>query len=101
MLYTIEEYAKEIAKCCSKTVRTRIRNGFLPTNHIVKKGKQWMIEVIEKKEDSFGNDYFNAAVDYHAKKNTSSKFNDNYELAAGICIEYNLSATKFFKMVGL
>jgi hypothetical protein len=54
MNYTVKEYAQAFPICgvvkSTDTILRMIKNNQLPSNHIVKNGgKQYFIEVIEKK----------------------------------------------------
>jgi hypothetical protein len=101
MIYTLAEYASKVAKCHRNTLLKRIRDKNLPTNHTVKKGKQYMIEVKDTSEKCHTCEvYFLASCEFHEKKKLfNAQFNG--ELAAKLCVKYNIGATKFFKMLGL
>jgi hypothetical protein len=102
MIYTIKEYADKIAFCHPNTLKTRIENNQLPRNHIVKKGRRGVMTVIEIIHGSENcrscETYHLASVEYHYRK--GSRVQDA-ELAAELCIKFDLGATKFFKMHGI
>ena len=108
MIYTLKEYGEIILKGKSiDTVKRRIRDEMLPLSHRVKKGKQWMIEVVPPSEKCKRcEDYFHASVEFNDRKKglkvtTGEAAQFNFELAAEICVKYDLGATKFFKMHNL
>ncbi len=98
MIYTLKEYADNIAHCHFNTLKTRIKKKQLPSNHIVKKGKQYMIEIIHGSENCRACDNsHHAAIEFHRRKRS----NTDMELAAEISIKYDINTNKFFKMMGV
>ena len=100
--FTLREYARIVSKCSISTLRNRIRENNLPSNHIVeKRGVQWLITVIPISEKCEMCDrYFNASVEFNEKKIKLNK-EFNCQLAVEICIKYKIGVTKFFKIHGL
>ena len=46
--YTLYQYAEQVAHCHFNTVKTKIKLGFLPSNHIVTRiGTNYLITVYE------------------------------------------------------
>lgn len=100
--FTLSEYARLISKCSISTVRNRIKENNLPSNHIVeKRGVQWLITITPISENCEMCDrYFNASVEFNEKRHkVDNEF--NCQLAVKICIKYKIGVTKFFKMHGL
>lgn len=96
--YTLQEYAEQIAHCHVNTLKKRIKLNHLPSNHKIKRGKQFMITVVPISDKCLACEkYFNASVEFNERK----KNENPYELAAEMSIKYDLGITKFFKMHGL
>lgn len=105
-ILTIDQYAEKVAKTHRNTVLSRIKNGQLPTNHKVIKGKQYFIEVQEVSERCKECEkYYIAACYFHDKKKSSGhhihRTDENLALAAQTVIRFELNTNKFFKMMGL
>ena len=93
MIYTLKEYAA-LREVHSNTVLSWIRKNNLPSNHLVKLGKHYMIEIIHGSEQCFRCDlYEKASVEYNRKKGGKKQ---DAELATELCIKYNLGVRKFF-----
>jgi hypothetical protein len=104
MVYELKDYASNIARCSLRTLQTRIDNLQLPSNHIVYKGKhgqRTVIEIIHGSEHcrACGNVH-HAAIEYqeHCK---SFDIDHNRQLAAKLCIKWDINTVKFFKMMGV
>lgn len=105
-IYSIDKYAEKIAKVSRNTVLSRIKNGQLPSTHMVIKGKQYFIQVNDVSERCRECEkYYMAACYFHDKKPKrsahESKRDEDRALAAETVIKFDLHATKFFKMMGL
>ncbi len=99
MIYTLTEYADKIARCHRNTLLSMIRKEQLPSNHIVKKGKQFMIEIVRNADHCQRCElYYKASVEYNQRKGYKVK---DAELAAELCVKYDLGAIKFFAMHGI
>lgn len=98
MIHTVTEYAK-LRGVHRNTIIAWIKRETLPSNHIVKKGKQYMIEIIHGSENCARCDlYEKASIEYNKRKPGDKP---DHELAAEICVKYDLGARKFFAMHGI
>ena len=104
MVYELQEYADKIAQCHVNTLLKRIEKQQLPSTHLVYKGKhgqRTVIEIIHGSENCrMCETYYIASVEYNEKRKLNDK-EQNRELAASLCVKFDLGATKFFKMHGI
>jgi len=99
MVYNIKEYRSNYYPNVSEsTVLRIIHRGVLPVNHKVLLGRKIMIEILGI--DDGLSSYFNASVEFNARKNSLID-STIYELAAELCVKYDISITKFFKFHAL
>ncbi len=88
----------------ARTIYRKISLNQLPSTDMAKKvGGSWVIMTNKCMECEA---YFNASVEFNerkrGKKVTTGEINQfNFELAAQICVKYDLGATKFFKIHNL
>lgn len=98
-IYTLQEYADNVAHCHINTLMSRIKKGTIPSNAHVKKGnKQWMIIVSSIHEYKAGQ-YFDACCDFHRLK--SGRQDSDIELAAELSVKYDILLTKLCKILGI
>jgi hypothetical protein len=101
MVYELKEYAEKIAFCSLRTLETRIKKQQLPSNHIVYKGKhgqRTVIEIIHGSEHCRAcSNVHHAALEFQERKTDSNE----RELAAELCVKFDIGAVKFFKMMGV
>lgn len=100
MVYSLTDYADKIAHCHFNTVKSMIKKNQLPSNHLVKKlGSTYSIEIIHGSENCARCDlYEKASIEYNKRKSGDKP---DPELAAEICVKYDLVARKFFAMHGI
>jgi hypothetical protein len=102
MTYSLYQYADKIAKCHFNTLKARIKNEQLPSNHIVTRlGRTYSIEIVQGSENCRACDNIHhAALEFQEKsKNLNVDF--NRELAAKLCVKWDIDTLKFFKMMGV
>jgi hypothetical protein len=101
MVYELNDYAEKIAHCHVNTLIKRIEKQLLPSNHIVYKGKhgqRTVIEIIHGSEHCRAcSNVHHAALEFQERKTDSNE----RELAAELCVKFDIGAVKFFKMMGV
>lgn len=98
-VYTIKEYAIRVAKCHTNTVRSRIKNGNLPSNHFIKKGGKENMIIVSSIHEYKAGEYFDACCEYQRIKENHIGKED--KLAAELSVKYDILLTKLCKILGI
>jgi hypothetical protein len=104
--YTLQQYSDLVAKKHPNTVKKYIKKGLLPSNHHVILGKQFIITVHPRNQKDISNNTELACIEFSklirvVEKESAEQKKFKRELAAEICIKYDINTVKFFKMQGL
>ena len=97
--FTIDEYRRSYpvnGKVMSdQTIRRMIKSNLLPSNHLARKGKQWIICV----DENSLNELTKACLTFHLKK----KYHPSnlIELANTIAMKHNLESQTFKTILGI
>lgn len=97
MIYTVRQFAA-LNNISIRAMQHRIKKGKLPFGYFVKKGgREFMIYFGDNQAEQL-QPYFDACVEYHKRK---IHFENKLELIAELVAVYDLSITKFCKMLGV
>jgi hypothetical protein len=104
--YTLQQYADNVAHCHANTVLSKIKNGNLPSNHHVLKGKQYIITIQPptQKEISTNTELAIKEFSKLAKvgiKESQERQDFKCALATDLAVKYGITNTKMFKLLCL